>query len=152
MGIFGNGSFKLWCDDLRSGNVPLNKDSKIAAVVDWEHTLPPLNSPMHHLGGFLLKSPNASPRKIALRTGVRSFEFRLETFLKAMIIREDEAISKGQLNSNQRLSGPMRESRKSGDFWIAYAARNNFAFDAIYWQKIDRRFFGSTTYPDPAHA
>jgi len=25
-----------------------------------------------------------------------------------------------------------------------YAARNNFAFDVIYWKKIDRRFFGPT--------
>ncbi|CAG8000102.1 unnamed protein product [Penicillium olsonii] len=39
----------------------------------------------------------------------------------------------------------MRRSWETGDFWIMYAARNNFAFDAIYWQKIDRRFFGSTT-------
>lgn len=38
----------------------------------------------------------------------------------------------------------MRESWESGDFWIAYAARCNFAFDAVYWQKIDQRFFGST--------
>jgi len=29
-----------------------------------------------------------------------------------------------------------------------YAARNNFAFDAIYWKKIDQRFFGLTTYED----
>jgi hypothetical protein len=32
----------------------------------------------------------------------------------------------------------------SGDFWIVYAARNNFAFDAMYWQKIDQRSFGTT--------
>ena len=25
-----------------------------------------------------------------------------------------------------------------------YAARNNFAFDTIYWHKIDQRFFGNT--------
>ncbi|CAI7593328.1 unnamed protein product [Penicillium glandicola] len=35
---FENGPFKLWCDDFRPGNVLLNKDSKIAAVVDWEFT------------------------------------------------------------------------------------------------------------------
>lgn len=29
-----------------------------------------------------------------------------------------------------------------------YAARNNFAFDAIYWKKIDQRFLGPTTYED----
>lgn len=25
---------------------------------------------------------------------------------------------------------------------IIYAARNNFTFDAVYWRKIDQRFFG----------
>ncbi|KAJ5952523.1 uncharacterized protein N7479_010936 [Penicillium vulpinum] len=69
-----------------------------------------------------------------------------------MINREDEAIRKCQLKENQRLSGPMRESWESGDFWIVYAARNNFAFDAIYWQKIDGRFFGQTRCSDPADA
>ncbi|EAW11365.1 uncharacterized protein ACLA_090580 [Aspergillus clavatus NRRL 1] len=29
-----------------------------------------------------------------------------------------------------------------------YAARNNFAFDAIYWNKIDQRFFGSNQPDD----
>ena len=60
---------------------------------------------------------------------------------------EDEAIKQGRLEENQRLSSPMRQSWESGDFWIAYAARNNFAFDAIYWEKIDQRFFGSTACP-----
>jgi hypothetical protein len=41
----------------------------------------------------------------------------------------------------------MQESWESGDFWIAYAARNNFAFDLIYWHKIDQRFFGPTSSP-----
>jgi hypothetical protein len=29
-----------------------------------------------------------------------------------------------------------------------YDARNNIAFDAIYWQKIDERLFGSTQSGD----
>ncbi|KAJ5971512.1 uncharacterized protein N7479_001430 [Penicillium vulpinum] len=57
---------------------------------------------------------------------------------------EDEAIRAGQLMETQRLSGPMRDSWKSGNFWVMYAARNNFVFDSIYWQKIDQPFFGPT--------
>lgn len=57
--------------------------------------------------------------------------------------RKDKEIEQGQLKEYQRLSRPMRDSWESGDFWIAYAARNKFAFDAIYWEKIDRRFFGA---------
>ncbi|KAJ5162048.1 hypothetical protein N7492_007440 [Penicillium capsulatum] len=55
---------------------------------------------------------------------------------------EDTAIKEGRLKEDERLSGPMQESWESGDFWIAYAARNAFAFDLLYWNKIDRRFFG----------
>ena len=57
---------------------------------------------------------------------------------------EDEAIQKKLIVESQRLSSRMRDSWNSGDFWIMYAARNNFAFDAIYWKKIDQRFFGPT--------
>ncbi|KAK1145013.1 hypothetical protein N8T08_004728 [Aspergillus melleus] len=59
---------------------------------------------------------------------------------------EDEAIQKKLLVEGQRLSNRMWDSWKSGDFWIMYALRNNFAFDAIYWKKIDQRFFGPTTH------
>ncbi|KAJ5509994.1 Aminoglycoside phosphotransferase [Penicillium expansum] len=38
----------------------------------------------------------------------------------------------------------MRESWESGDFWIAYVGRRSVAIDAIYWHKIDQRFFGPT--------
>ncbi|EJP68183.1 phosphotransferase family protein [Beauveria bassiana ARSEF 2860] len=37
----------------------------------------------------------------------------------------------------------MRESWASGDFLTVYAARRSFAFDCIYWNKIDQRFFGA---------
>lgn len=138
---FENGPFKLWCDDLRPGNVLLGEDSKIAAVVDWEFTYAaPVEFSYAPPWWLLIEKPEYWPTEGGLEDWRTEFERRLETFLKAMINREDEAIRKCQLNDNQRLSGPMRESWKSGDFWIAYAARNNFAFDAIYWQKIDRRF------------
>jgi hypothetical protein len=39
----------------------------------------------------------------------------------------------------------MEASWRSGDFWVMYAAMNNFTFDSIYWQKIDQRFFGSAS-------
>ncbi|GFF47805.1 hypothetical protein IFM58399_08142 [Aspergillus lentulus] len=75
------------------------------------------------------------------------YDRRLQTFLGAMRYQEDKAIEQGWLKSSQRLSGPMQESWESGDFWIAYAARDNFAFDLIYWHKIDQRFFGPTSSP-----
>ncbi|KAG2411759.1 hypothetical protein HFD88_009315 [Aspergillus terreus] len=89
---------------------------------------------------LLIEKPEYWPG--GLEDWCRVFERRLQTFLKAMADREDEAIGQGRLEEHQRLSGPMRDSWESGDFWVTYAARNNFAFDAIYWQKIDQRFFG----------
>lgn len=61
---------------------------------------------------------------------------------------EDEAIQNGKLVESQRLSERMRNSWQSGDFWIMYAARHNVVFDAIYWKKIDQRFFGPTIHED----
>lgn len=51
-----------------------------------------------------------------------------------------------------RLSDQMQLSWESGDFWVVYAILNSSAFDAIYWQKIDRRFFGLTETDDPDEA
>lgn len=36
----------------------------------------------------------------------------------------------------------MLDSWESGDFWVSYAARKSWAFDAVFWTYIDRRFFG----------
>ncbi|OQE44457.1 hypothetical protein PENCOP_c002G05310 [Penicillium coprophilum] len=101
---------------------------------------------------LLIEKPEYWPTDSGIEDWCRVYECRLQTFLRAMSSREDQAIRQCQLKESQRLSGHMRESWESGDFWVSYAARNNFAFDAIYWQKIDRQFFGPTTYPDPADA
>ncbi|KAJ6024982.1 hypothetical protein N7540_005779 [Penicillium herquei] len=57
---------------------------------------------------------------------------------------EEVAIQQGQLQVEQRLSNHMNHSWESGDFWVMYAALNSFAFDLIYWQKIDHRFYEPT--------
>lgn len=50
------------------------------------------------------------------------------------------------------LSDQMQRSWESGDFWVVYALLHSFAFDAIYWQKIDQQLFGptETNYPNEA--
>ncbi|PIG90387.1 hypothetical protein AARAC_009507 [Aspergillus arachidicola] len=59
-----------------------------------------------------------------------------------------EVIQKRLLVEDQRLSSRMPDSWQNGDFWIMYAARNNFAFGTISWKVIDQRFFGPTIYED----
>ncbi|RAL11774.1 uncharacterized protein BO97DRAFT_470677 [Aspergillus homomorphus CBS 101889] len=145
---FDGGPFKLWCDDFRSANILLSRELEVVGVVDWEFTYA---APVEYSFGppwwLLIEKPEYWPR--GLDDWCSEYERRLQTFLRAMHQREDKAIEQGWLESTQRLSGPMGESWASGDIWIAYAARNNFASDLVYWRKIDQRFFGSTASDAP---
>jgi hypothetical protein len=71
----------------------------------------------------------------------------LKAFLRAMKTCEDTAMQQGRLKEDKRLSGPMQQNWESGDFCIMYAVSHSFAFDAIYWQKIDPRFLGPLRAP-----
>ncbi|RHZ62284.1 uncharacterized protein CDV56_104203 [Aspergillus thermomutatus] len=95
---------------------------------------------------LLLEQPEYWPGGIEAWT--KAFETRLQTFLKVLIEREVAAIKQGRLKEDQRLSGPMQQSWESGDFWVTYAARKNFAFDAVFWQRLDYRFFGPSGVPE----
>ncbi|CAG7942047.1 unnamed protein product [Penicillium salamii] len=139
---FEHGPFKLWCDDFRPANVLLDKSLSIVGVVDWEFTYAaPVEFSHAPPWWLLIEKPEYWPK--GLEDWCWEYERRLETFLRALTHREDKMVEQGQLKEYQRLSKPMHDSWKSGDFWITYAASNSFAFDSIYWEKIDRRFFGT---------
>ncbi|RAH68651.1 phosphotransferase family protein [Aspergillus aculeatinus CBS 121060] len=136
-----NGPFNLWCDDLRPANVLLSQDLQIAGVVDWEFTYAaPVEFSHAPPWWLLIERPEEWAGGIEEWT--RVFGARLRTFLEVMTECEDRAIQRGRLHEGQRLSGAMRRSWESGDFWVMYALRNSFAFDLVYWLKIDERFFG----------
>ncbi|GKZ24438.1 hypothetical protein AbraIFM66951_010470 [Aspergillus brasiliensis] len=140
------GPFKLWCDDLRPANILLSEELKIVGVVDWEFTYAaPVEFSFAPPWWLLIEKPEYWPR--GLDDWCTEYRRRLPIFLKAMRECEGRAIEQGWLESTQRLSDPMKNSWESGDFWIAYAARNNFAFDLIYWRKLDQRFFGQISTP-----
>ncbi|KXG48641.1 Aminoglycoside phosphotransferase [Penicillium griseofulvum] len=142
------GPFPIWCDDFRPENVLVDEAENIIGVVDWEFTYTaPVEFSHAPPWWLLLEKPEYWSK--GLDDWCLQYDKRLETFLQAMNDCENEAIHAGQLMETQRLSGPMRDSWESGNFWIMYAARNNFSFDSIYWQKIDRRFFGPTQSSDP---
>lgn len=137
------GPFPIWCDDFRPENILVNEAKNIVGVVDWEFTYTaPVEFSHAPPWWLLLEKPEYWSK--GLGDWCSQYDKRLETFLQAMNDCEDESIRAGQLMETQRLSGLMRDSWKSGNFWVMYAARNNFAFDSIYWRKIDRRFFGPT--------
>jgi len=136
------GPFHIWCDDLRPSNVLINDNFQIVGVVDWEFTY---SAPMEFSHAppwwLLLEQPEYWPDGIEAWTEV--YESRLQTFLKVLRKQEEVAIDRGSLKVEQRLSRPMQQSWESGDFWVTYAARKSFAFDAVFWKKLDGRFFGS---------
>ncbi|KAF9886741.1 hypothetical protein FE257_011118 [Aspergillus nanangensis] len=139
--IYDQGPFNLWGDDFRPANVLINKEKNIVGIVDFEFTYAaPVEFSFAPPWWLLLKRPEYWPD--GLEDWTKLFDRRLQTFLKAMVQCEDDAIEKGRLSEKDRLSGPMRESWDSGDFWILYAVLRNFAFDLVYWHKIDHRFFG----------
>ncbi|RMJ28406.1 Phosphotransferase enzyme family [Aspergillus sp. HF37] len=147
--LLEKGPFKIWCDDLRPANVLLNENMQIVGVVDWEFTYAaPAEFSYAPPWWLLIEKPEFWSKGVEDWTS--AFDCRLKTFLKAMKGCEDTAIQQGRLKEDQRLSGPMHQSWEAGDFWIMYAALHSFAFDAIYWQKIDPRFFGPTENHDGA--
>lgn len=135
-----DGPFPIWCDDFRPENVLLDETEDIAGVVDWEYTY---TAPVEFVHAppwwLLLIKPEDWPD--GLDDWCIKYEKSLEIFLAAMRKCEDDAIQGNLLTEDQRLSSRMQKSWLSGNFWIMYAARSNFAFDAIYWEKIDQRFF-----------
>lgn len=65
------------------------------------------------------------------------YETRLPTWLSALEKAEQNLAPGAFL-----ISEYMRESWATGRFWLNYAARKSYAFDAIYWKYLDERFFG----------
>ncbi|KAJ5880200.1 uncharacterized protein N7473_011253 [Penicillium subrubescens] len=124
-----------------------NKDQsplKLAGVVDLEFTYAaPVEFSYAPPWWLLIEKPEYWPQ--GLDDWCMQYERQLQTFLKALTRHEDVEMQNGRLISDQRLSSPMEASWRSGDFWVVYAAMNNFAFDSIYWQRIDQRYFGSAT-------
>lgn len=138
------GPFNIWCDDLRPSNVLINEHLQIVGIVDWEFTYAaPVEFSYAPPWWLLLEQPEYWPDGLEAWTSM--YESRLQAFLKVLREREEVAIQRGRLEDGQRLSVRMHRSWESGDFWVSYAARKSFAFDAVFWKKLDVRFFGPTT-------
>ncbi|RMZ75257.1 hypothetical protein DV738_g5564, partial [Chaetothyriales sp. CBS 135597] len=139
------GPFKIWCEDLRPANVLINEHLHITGVVDWEFTYAaPVEFSHAPPWWLLLEQPEYWPDG-GIEGWTKAYEARLQTFLKVLREREDRATDAGRLKDQDRLSGPMQQSWESGDFWVTYAARKSFAFDAVFWKKLDERFFGAVS-------
>ncbi|KAJ5559813.1 hypothetical protein N7513_002212 [Penicillium frequentans] len=140
---YDKGPFKLFCDDLRPSNILANSNDNfnIAGAIDWEFSYA---APAEFLytppTWLVLERPEAWSQ--GLDDWAESYEKRLPIFLEELVKQETSAINNGSLSENEKIAERMKESWKSGDFWVNYAARRSWAFDMVFWAKIDRRFFG----------
>ncbi|KAI1037903.1 hypothetical protein LB505_001522 [Fusarium chuoi] len=134
---YGFDSFRLWCDKLRPHNVLLNNHDNIAAALDWEFAyFAPTQFSLDPPWWLLLQPPELWVSGID--DWYQVYEARLGTWLLAM---EDQERGE-EINFPANLSTYMRESWLSGRFWLTYATRKSWAFDAIFWKYLDERFFG----------
>jgi len=145
--VTGPKPFKLFCDDFRPSNVLVDDNDKIVSVIDWEFTYAaPAEFAYSPPWWLLLEPPEEWPQGIL--DWSKQYELKLRTFLEALKEQEDSMIDGGQLTEDQRLSGRMKESWETGDFWVTYAARKSWAFDVVFWQMINPnpRFFDKPGY------
>lgn len=132
----GSKPFKLFCDDLRPSNVLVDDECRITGVIDWEFSYAaPAEYTYSPPWWLLIEAPEKWPGGIS--DWVKVYEPRLRLFLEALEEREDIMIRDSTLIEGQRLSPRMKTSWESGEFWVSYAIRKSWAFDAIFWDQIN---------------
>ncbi|KAI1850410.1 hypothetical protein JX266_004268 [Neoarthrinium moseri] len=132
----GSGSFRLWCDDFRPANVLIDENDQLLGAIDWEFAyVAPTQFALDSPWWLLLDLPETWDDGI--EDWARVYGRRLRIWLSAM-----EEVEKDASLGCLRLSAYMRQSWETGRFWLNYAARKSWAFDTIYWQYLDEKFFG----------
>ncbi|RGP63746.1 phosphotransferase [Fusarium sporotrichioides] len=134
----GSDDFRLWCDDFRPVNLLVDQEDDIVAAIDWEFTYTaPTQFSLDPPWWLLLEAPEMWSSGIENWADV--YGDRLKTWLLTMEDTECAAAEPPTL----KLSSYMRESWASGRFWLNYASRKSWAFDAIFWKFLDERLFGT---------
>lgn len=145
--MHNDGSFNVWCDDLRPSNILLDANLQIVGVIDWEFAYAaPAEFSSAPPWWFLIEQPEYWPNGLHEWSDI--YQSRLQTFLSVLKECEASAAAAGRLPDGPLLSCRMRQSWESSEFWIVYAARKNFAFDAVFWHKLDPKFFGLGGRPE----
>lgn len=118
------GGFLLFNDDMRFGNIIVDKDSHILAVLDWEfsYSAPAsfLQSPPSWLIGL-------EPFEFE-EDDLRDYDQKLDLFIE-LLSREE-----GEAHCGNDLSTAMRKFRDDGTFWFNIAVREPFPLKRIMQQ------------------
>ncbi|KAK1995299.1 hypothetical protein LX36DRAFT_582729 [Colletotrichum falcatum] len=118
----GSAAFRLWCDDFRPTNFTYAAPTQFVLDPPW---------------WLLFETPEMWDLS-GVDEWSKAYELQLEIWLKAMEDQEKGTVFLDGIT----LSEHMRESWKTGCFWINYAAWKSWAFDAAFWNFLDERFFG----------
>jgi len=134
------GSFRLYCDDLRAGNVLLDDSNNVAAIIDWEFTYAaPSQFSLDPPWWLVLDAPDMWDEGI--EDWIKFYEPRMKIWLSAL--QKAEATAEPTPRCMEvSLSTYMQESWETGQFWLSHAARKSWVFDALFWKFLDERFFG----------
>ncbi|KAF2691827.1 hypothetical protein K458DRAFT_381672 [Lentithecium fluviatile CBS 122367] len=130
-------AFQLLCDDLRSGNILLDKSYAIVAIIDWEFCYAAT-------AAFFCSPP-------WWLTGTEPFEWsdgdlekydaKLEVFLELL---EEE----GRHGLKHTLFSLMRKFRQDGIFWYNLAIRESFPLAGVMRHCLDTKPFQNLQSPD----
>ncbi|PWY88189.1 hypothetical protein BO70DRAFT_385428 [Aspergillus heteromorphus CBS 117.55] len=150
-----HGPFKLFCDDLCPGNVLVNDQLQVVAVIDWEFSYA---APAQFAGSIpwwlLLDQPH---RIVSDRGGEGFLELFLpkaDAFLRVLERREEEeeegvgvgvgvGVGGKVGDDGKRLSMCMRASLRDRSAWFALAVRMVHSVDLIYWDLLDEFCWGA---------
>ncbi|KAK3935833.1 hypothetical protein QBC46DRAFT_412658 [Diplogelasinospora grovesii] len=134
----------LWCDDLQPHNVLFNDAGDTAAVIGWGvlRYAAPTQFSLDPPWCLLFENPECW--QTGLADFSKTYDKRVKAWLRSMNKAEPEKNQKMTRKETRKrnkapLRGPttlctyMRESWKTGRFWLNYAARKAVALDTIYW-------------------
>jgi hypothetical protein len=132
------GPFIPFCDDMRPSNILINPETlRITAVLDFEFTNSmPAQFTYDPPWWLLLSGPERWLDCCSMEDFLTCYEPRMEQFLRALELVEEESALKGEQPSGPPLSTRMRDSWRTRRFWFDYAARKSFEIDAVYWAAL----------------
>lgn len=138
-----DGTFRLWCEDLRPSNVLIDKDDRVVGVIDWEFAYAAPSQFTFDPPWWLLLTEPEWWEDGTYPQWMDAYEPRLQTFLR--ILDEEESKlpkSEKQGRSPVSLAQRMRESWDTKSWMVNFAARKTWCFDALYWRYLDPVYFG----------
>ncbi|KAF4458063.1 Protein kinase-like domain [Fusarium austroafricanum] len=124
---------------------------RITTVLDFEFTNGmPAQFTYDPPWWLLLSGPEAWLDLGCVQVFRDQYEPRMEQFLRALELAEDESTAGEQQLVQPRLSTRMRDSWESVRFWFDCAARKSFDLDVVYWAALHDGLTGVELLDDDA--